>query len=129
MTRHPSESPALLPTASTGARTRRDLPAPFGCVVLRDAQRVRLLPVGELDMAAATRFDETIAELRAAGFEHLTVDLRRLCFIDSSGLRAILSLDADSRVLGSGLELIPGPPAVQRVFELTGTLERLPFSR
>ena len=127
MTRRPAEFPALRPAASTGTPTHRDLPAPFSCGVLRDAQRVRLLPVGELDMAAAPRFRETVAELRAAGFDHLTVDLRRLCFIDSSGLRAILSLDADSRVRGSALELIPGPPAVQRTFELTGMLERLPF--
>jgi anti-sigma B factor antagonist len=127
MTRHPSQSPAPLVAASNGAPPHRDLPAPFNCVVGRDAQGVRLLPVGELDMATAPRLRETVAELRATGFDHLTLDLRRLCFIDSSGLRAILWLAADCRVRGSGLELIPGLPAVQRIFELTATLEHLPF--
>ena len=126
-----AEEPVVEKRAVPKERVRLDrdtrLPAPFNCVVLRDAQHVRLLPTGELDMAAVPRFRETVAELYAAGLDHLTLDLRRLCFIDSSGLRAILSLDADSRRRGSRFELIPGPPAVQRMFELTGALGLLPF--
>ena len=94
---------------------------------MRDAQRVRLLPVGELDIATAPRFREVVMDLLSAGFDQLTLDLRRLGFIDSSGLRAILELAADCRFRGSALELISGPPGVQRIFELTGTLELLPF--
>ena len=127
MTRRPSQLPAALVAASSGAPPRPELPAPFSCVAVRDAQRVRLLPVGELDIATAPRFREVVMDLLSAGFDQLTLDLRRLCFIDSSGLRAILSLAADCRVRGSGLELIPGPPGVQRIFELTATIDHLPF--
>jgi anti-anti-sigma factor len=57
----------------------------------------------------------------------LILDLRRLEFIDSTGLRCILEFDAEARQDGCTLALIPGPKPVQRVFELTDTRARLPF--
>jgi len=79
--------------------------------------------VGELDLATTPRLAEAIDELRDSGFDHVVLDLRGVTFVDSTGLRLILSLAASPLTL----ELIPGPPAVQRIFETTRTLERLPF--
>ena len=67
------------------------------------------------------------AALRHAGGRHLILDLSRLEFIDSTGLRCILECDAEARRDGFTIALIPGPPAVQRVFELTDTRAHLPF--
>jgi hypothetical protein len=50
-----------------------------------------------------------------------------LGFIDSTGLRCILDLDAESRLDGFSIALIQGPPAVRRVFELTNTDTLLRF--
>jgi hypothetical protein len=50
-----------------------------------------------------------------------------LGFIDSSGLRCLLELDAEARQDGFSIALIPGPPPAQRAFELTDTAARLPF--
>jgi anti-anti-sigma factor len=78
-------------------------------------------------MATAPELDERAAQLCGDGPCRLVLDLRELRFIDSTGLLAIRrmrELCADS---GCELQLIPGPPAVQRLFELTGLLERLPF--
>ncbi len=47
--------------------------------------------------------------------------------MDSSGLRLLLRWDAEARRDGFSLQLVPGPAPVQRVFELTGMTERLPF--
>ena len=103
-----------------------DLPVPFRCDVLPERNQVRVAPVGELDAATVDELAGEIAELRHSGFKRLVLDLRELTFIDSSGLRLVLGLDAAS---GADFELImiPGPPAVQRIFELTSTLELLPF--
>jgi anti-anti-sigma factor len=103
-------------------------PPAYGCHVIPERDRVRVAPYGELDLTAAPLLDETIRQLRESGFHHLVLDLRHLCFIDSTGLRLILDLDATARADSLTLDLIAGPPEIQRVFEIAGTLDRLPFS-
>jgi anti-sigma B factor antagonist len=81
---------------------------------------------GELDIAGAGDFEHAIAEaLRAGG--PVTVDLSALEFIDSSGLRVLLSLHKASLRDGFGYTVIPGPPQVHRAFVLCGLDETLPF--
>jgi anti-anti-sigma factor len=55
------------------------------------------------------------------------LDLRELTFLDSTGLRLILSERMAARKTGGRFELIAGPPEVQRVFELTRVLDALTF--
>jgi anti-anti-sigma regulatory factor len=43
----------------------------------------------------------------------VVLDLSRLGFIDCTGLRCILELDAEARNDGFSIELVPGPPVVQ----------------
>lgn len=82
---------------------------------------------GELDLAVS----ETLrAALRQAmGYPRLIVDLSAVTFIDSSGLHTILDAYKHCRDGGPTLIIRPGPPNVQRVFELTNTLDFLPFER
>jgi anti-anti-sigma factor len=103
------------------------IPEPFRCDVFPERERVRVAPAGELDIATAPLLESTIRELLASGFDHLVVDLAALNFIDSTGLQLILSLQAAAEDGGYRLRLKPGPPAVQRVFDLTQTLDLLPF--
>ena len=58
----------------------------------------------------------------------LVVDLSGLTFLDSSGLRLLIELAADADRDGFTLGLVPGPPVVQRVFEVSGMRALLPFS-
>ncbi len=68
---------------------------------------------GELDMASAP---EVLARLDGSGNGRLVLDLERLTFMDSSGLRALIDL---TRSRGEGtLVLRNMPPNVHRVFEL-----------
>jgi anti-anti-sigma factor len=105
----------------------RDL-EPFHCEVRPERSSVRVIAAGELDSATVPLLEAQLSELRQAGFRQLVLDLGQLTFMDSSGLRLILKWDAGARRDGYSLELGPGPPAVQRVFELTGTLALLPWT-
>lgn len=127
--RQPSDVEASDSTAARAslASEYAGLTAPgFAIRVHSDGEVAHVVPVGELDLA-------TVEPLRAAfervvgEFEHIVVDLRELTFIDSTGLRQLVLLDADARRNGWRLSLIQGPRAVRRLFELAGVLELLPF--
>lgn len=99
---------------------------PFACSVRRADDTVTLELRGELDIASTERFEQSAAELVETQRGHVVIDLSGLSFIDSSGIRGVLRVQTllpDT----AHLELIPGPPAVQRVFELTGLIAALPF--
>jgi anti-anti-sigma factor len=99
----------------------------FRCDVAREGDTARVRPVGELDVAAGSVLSAEITQLRGAGCRHVIFDLSGLSFMDSSGLRFLLGCHAESRQDGFTIALLPGPPAVQRVFELTGATAQLPF--
>lgn len=84
-------------------------------------------PHGEVDIATAPRLDLKLRELRDSGFDHLVVDLRKVVFLDSSGLRILLAWDDTARNEGLDFELVPGPAPVQRLFDVTGVRDRLRF--
>lgn len=99
----------------------------FRCDVVRRGETANLRAIGELDMHAVPAISAKLAQLREAGCPHVIIDLSELSFLDSSGLRFILDCYAEASQDGCTIALIPGPRAVQRVFELTGTIEHLPF--
>jgi anti-sigma B factor antagonist len=74
---------------------------------------------GEFDLAGVPKFEADLGELEAAGADVLVVDLSGLEFMDSSGLRALVMADQRARKAGRRLAIVPGPPAVRRVFEIT----------
>ncbi|MGZ4232877.1 MAG: STAS domain-containing protein [Solirubrobacteraceae bacterium] len=80
------------------------------------------------DIAAVQEINERLLALRAGGVRHVVLGLRRLTFMDSSALRLMLVWDAECYRDGISFTITPGPPAVQRVFEISGVLDRLPFS-
>lgn len=102
-------------------------PERFDCDVEPEREGVRVVPSGQLDMATVPILEARLLELQESGFRRLIVDLRRLDFIDSTGLRLLLACDAEARKDGFSFALIAGPPKVQRLFELTKTLHVLPF--
>jgi anti-anti-sigma factor len=57
----------------------------------------------------------------------ITLNLRGLTFIDSTGLCLILEIDAASRQDGFNFAVVKGPEAVQRVFAITATEDGLVF--
>jgi anti-anti-sigma regulatory factor len=57
----------------------------------------------------------------------IVIDLRGLRFMDSTGLRLLVTADLRLRRDGRELALVPGPEAVHRVFRLALLEERLVF--
>jgi anti-sigma B factor antagonist len=88
---------------------------------------VRVCPIGEIDLATVGRVRRKIDECVAAGCERLVLDLRGVTFMDSTGLHLVLDAHAAAREEGWELLVIEGPGSVQRVFEVTGLRDRLPF--
>jgi anti-sigma B factor antagonist len=80
---------------------------------------------GELDMAAEDELETAIVS--CANAARLTLDLSQLTFMDSTGLTLILLADDLCKAHGIAFALVPGPRQVQRVFEIAGVVERLPF--
>src|SRR4051812_18839552 len=69
----------------------------------------------EFDVAAAPGVEHELARVEASDARTVVIDLRRLAFIGSSGLRIIVLAH---RRLAERLVVVKGPPRVQRVFEL-----------
>ena len=83
---------------------------------------------GELDLASAEQLERELLRVERSDALSIVLDLSALEFIDSTGVRLIIQADARSRADSHRLALLRGPRAVQRVFELTGMLDRLPFA-
>jgi anti-sigma B factor antagonist len=84
--------------------------------------------VGELDLSGAPALDQEIETLAARdGVRRVVLDLRRLEFLDSSGLRVVALADRRLSAAGRALVLVRGNESVQRVFEITRMIERLSF--
>jgi anti-sigma B factor antagonist len=79
---------------------------------------------GELDLATSQQFRQTVAEAQRAA-QVVVLDLRELCFIDSSGVHVILDSARDSRRNAGRLRIVRGPTPVDRVLTLTEVCERV----
>jgi anti-sigma B factor antagonist len=83
-------------------------------------------PRGELDVSAAPALEDALARAVAdTGVVGVVVDLSRLEFMDSSGLRTVVLADRRLRERGLRFALVRGGEPVHRVFELTRMTSRL----
>jgi anti-sigma B factor antagonist len=84
---------------------------------------------GELDMANAATLEAELDRAADAGAAPITVDMRELEFIDSTGIAALVA--AHRRLNDRGGERVrlvrSKASAVQRVMDLTGLDAELPF--
>jgi anti-sigma B factor antagonist len=102
------------------------LPEPFEARdVVCDSRR--LILSGELDIASASELEAILLQVSQDGSTAITLDLSRLTFMDSTGLRAVLFAKELADRHGRAFSLVPGPPEIQRLFEITALLDVLPF--
>jgi anti-anti-sigma factor len=78
-------------------------------------------------MVAAPTLERCLHEVCTSETSGVIVDLSRLSFMDSNGLRITLLARALCQRSGCEFMLIQGPEQVRRLFDITGLLERLPF--
>ena len=99
--------------------------SPFDLTLSEQAGAVHLTLTGELDISTAPRLEEAMRRAEADGPELFVIDLSGLEFMDSTGLRLLVSADARAREGGRRLVLIRGNDMIQRVLRLTRLDERL----
>ena len=86
---------------------------------------VRLVLRGELDLSTVSKVEEELRRAEASEPSLLLLDLSELNFLDSTGLRLIVTTDQRAREGGRRVAVVKGPDAVQRVFAITRLDERL----
>ena len=86
---------------------------------------VHVALVGELDLSTVAKVQEELRRVEASSPATLVVDLSKLSFLDSTGLRCIVTADERARAEGRRIVIVRGPDAVQRVFAITRLEERL----
>jgi anti-anti-sigma factor len=95
--------------------------------VEQGGQGAVLVLTGELDLASGETFSDRLKAVEAGRPELITLDLSGLRFLDSSGLALVVRAHTRARNEGRRLVIIPGPPQVQRVFDITGLNTVLEF--
>jgi anti-sigma B factor antagonist len=83
---------------------------------------------GELDLATAGRVEQELCRVEATDASSIVVDLSGLTFMGSTGVRLVVEAEARSRADANRLKLLRGPHTVQRVFEISGVADKLPFA-
>jgi anti-sigma B factor antagonist len=106
----------------------RPAPGELGLTSERDGDVHVIAVRGELDLANGNELQRELLRVEATDARSIVVDLSGLQFMDSTGIRVLLSADARSRADSERLTLLRGPAAVQRVLELTGVVDLLPFA-
>jgi anti-anti-sigma factor len=92
-----------------------------------DGPVIRVALSGELCLGTAEEAEDELRRTEWESYEQIVLDLRGVSFIDARGLLVIFGLHERCRDTGTCLAILPGSRNVQRLFVLTGLIERLPF--
>ncbi len=99
-------------------------PESFGIVAVRqDETTAAVSPSGDLDVSTSPRLLACIDELLAEGRSRITIDLRAVTFIDSSGLGALVKAQKRATPLAAELTVVQPRPHVHRAMEISGILK------
>jgi anti-sigma B factor antagonist len=80
---------------------------------------------GELDLSTIAKVEQELTRVESEGPAIVALDLSRVTFLDSSGLRVIVSADQRARRENRRFVVVRGPDTVQRVFSITRLDEQL----
>jgi anti-sigma B factor antagonist len=99
----------------------------FAVETHRAERTITLALSGELDLVSSPALERALEDQAQSEVELVVVDLRRLDFMDSTGLHTVLRIQQAAHDAGRQFALIRGPDQVQRLFDLTGLAETLPI--
>ena len=80
---------------------------------------------GELDLSTVEKVEQELDAVQAGEDKLLVLDLSGLTFLDSTGLRLMVTADQRAQKEGRRLVIVKGPEPVQRVFSITKLDETL----
>jgi len=101
------------------------LPPPFVLDVSQQDGASVVVVGGELDLHTAPGLGDTLTALDGG---RVVVDLRDVCFLDSTALAVLLTAARRRATKHLSLDLVLGPGDVRRVFQVTGLEQRFRFS-
>ncbi len=85
----------------------------------RDGNRRLLVLAGELDGQTCLHLDAAARRSMQPDGDALALDLEAVTFVDSAGLRTLVTLDRELREVGRPLVLLRTGRALSRLLELT----------
>jgi anti-sigma B factor antagonist len=93
--------------------------APFDVAVEPAGDHVRVVIAGEVDFANAARLSAALERADRSSGQNIVLDLADLTFIDSTGLRELVSAARTARRYGRRIVAVNASHHIQRLFELT----------
>jgi anti-anti-sigma factor len=99
--------------------------APLEISVRADAGRLVVRPYGDIDIATGDVLSEQLDWALSRGFDEVLCDLREATFLDSTGIRILLSARqrCERRAIRFSISVADGP--VHRALATAGVLEAL----
>ena len=113
------------PDGEPGAQSHAAVAPEFRLTVRADGERALVIPVGELDLMSAGALENAVVGLFERGIAQVVVDLRGLSFMDSTGIRALLTCHGRAQRENARLAIILGDGRTRRPLELCGVLGTL----
>ena len=77
---------------------------------------------GDLDLANSPLLRDELLAVLATGVDELSIDLRAVTFIDSSGVAVLIVVQKSAIERGAKFELTSVPAVARRVFEACGVV-------
>ena len=82
---------------------------------------------GDLDALTSDRLNNTLSDLLQKGQIRLALDFRKVRFVSSAGLGAILRIQQEASKSGGQVRLFSLPKNVRNVFEIAGFDKIIPM--
>jgi anti-sigma B factor antagonist len=114
-------------TPETDDRTGAPPPANPHARTRTDGRRTVVEVLGEIDLATAGQVAEHLDAATARDVPDVLVDLRRVDFLDCSGLRELCRAERRARERGGRLRLVVDTPRLRRLLRASGLAARFPL--
>ena len=97
------------------------IPEAFSVRTEQHGDAAVVIPTGELDLATAPALEDALSRsFDGDGGGRVVLDLRELEFIDSSGLRTLLTARRRAEEAGAQFSLVAGHRGLERTLEIAG---------
>ena len=103
-------------------------PDAFSVRTETDGGTLLIVVGGELDLASCTALELELAAAEKSDATRIVLDLSELTFIDSTGVALLVNAIRHSQQNADRLRIKPsGAIGVQRILEMTGIDDRMPY--
>jgi stage II sporulation protein AA (anti-sigma F factor antagonist) len=92
----------------------------FDLQTARDGTSALITIRGDFDLQVAGDVADEVARVESNEPQSLVFDLRRLSFMDSSGMAVLASAHARALAANRAFAIVRPPPGVMRTFEISG---------